>query len=582
MPKPIVEKVNYSAEGIKQLSQQLSSEQQKRVILRYPTVYIINEEEKEQTYSVYIGETADINRRTLQHLQDDSKVREDWEKFSLSEKAEMYVIGHEHFNKSLTLDIENRLMLYLSSVDAIQTVYNRRTNQQNEYFTSTELDSIFSSVWRELRHKNNKLFPLERIIRDSAVFKASPFHKLTPEQMRAQDSIMLKIISALSQEKRGQLILVEGEAGSGKTVLMSSLFYEITQQSKEMDNPLFNQTENYLLVNHDQQLTVYEQIAKRLGITTQSHPEAVSKPTRFINRHSPEEMVDVVIVDEAHLLWTQGKQSYRGSNQLLDLIDRAKVVVAVFDPKQVLSTEQYWENKDLNQLRKQAMAENNLIVLCNQMRINASKQTVEWIRGFIDEKKVKSIPPDKKGYEIKVFSSPLEMYTEIQEKARDESSGISRIVATFDWEYINHKSPETEKYWNVSVGEWSLPWNLQLPETPEEKRRNRNLSWAEQAHTIKEVGSTFTVQGFDLNYVGVVIGPSVKYRNGEIVFDRKSSKNKKATRRRTLQDGRKDYFADDLLRNELNVLLTRGINGLYLYAVDEELQQALLKAQKGM
>ena len=55
----------------------------------------------------------------------------------------MYVIGHELFNKSLTLDIENRLMQYLLSVENISRVHNSRTNQQNEYYTSEMLDEIF-------------------------------------------------------------------------------------------------------------------------------------------------------------------------------------------------------------------------------------------------------------------------------------------------------------------------------------------------------------------------------------------------------------------------------------------------------
>ena len=67
----------------------------------------------------------------------------------------------------------------------------------------------------------------------------------------------------------------------------------------------------------------------------------------------------------------------------------------------------------------------------------------------------------------------------------------------------------------------------------------KKLSWAEQPHTINEAGSTYTVQGFDLNYVGVIIGPSVKYRNGRIVFDKDESENKKAKQRRTLKDGSK-------------------------------------------
>lgn len=77
----------------------------------------------------------------------------------------MYVIGHELFNKSLTLDIENRLMQYLLSVDNISRVHNSRTNQQNEYYTSEKLDEIFSDIWKSLNKENNVLFPIESIIK---------------------------------------------------------------------------------------------------------------------------------------------------------------------------------------------------------------------------------------------------------------------------------------------------------------------------------------------------------------------------------------------------------------------------------
>jgi DUF2075 family protein len=121
---------------------------------------------------------------------------------------------------------------------------------------------------------------------------------------------------------------------------------------------------------------------------------------------------------------------------------------------------------------------------------------------------------------------------------------------------------------------------LELPRIRDRKINYKNLSWAEQQQTIDEVGSTFTIQGFDLNYAAVIIGPSVKYRNGKVVFDRTASQNKKAIQKRTYK-GEKIDASEDLLKNELNVLITRGVNGLYVYAVDEQLQDALLKAQKG-
>ena len=104
------------------------------------------------------------------------------------------------------------------------------------------------------------------------------------------------------------MIFVEGEAGTGKTVLNSSTFYEICCQAEEKG---IKDLKCNLLVNHDEQVVVYEQIAKKLGLT-EKYGEVVVKPTSFINKHSTDNPVDIVFVDEAHLLWTQGKQAYQG------------------------------------------------------------------------------------------------------------------------------------------------------------------------------------------------------------------------------------------------------------------------------
>lgn len=566
-----IENIQYSLENLNNSVQKWQTSIDGKYLLRYPTVYIINDKKRENNFEVYVGETADIRNRTRQHLNVDTKLKPFWENFSTSSNSSMYVIGHEMFNKSLTLDIENRLMQYLLSVDNISRVHNSRTNQQNEYYTSEKLDEIFSDIWGTLNKKNKVLFPIESIIKDSAIFKASPFHKLTQEQINAKEEILNKIKESIILDEEGQLLIVEGEAGSGKTVLMSTLLYELKKYNLNLDKDL----DIHLLVNHNEHVTIYNQIATKLGITNKKK-NIINKPTSFINSHSPDEKVDVVIVDEAHLLLTQGKQSYRGKNHLQDLLERAKVVVIVFDIKQILTTEQIWDVEKLNDYFECAKNKNNHVTLKNQMRINSDEKTVKWIRNLIDNKKINDIPRDKKGYDIKIFDSPEELESCIREKAQNTDSGISRMLATFDWQY-NNKPPENEDFWRVKVGNWSMPWNYQLKVS----RKQKNLPWVEQDQTIDEIGSTFTIQGLDLNYAGVIIGPSVKYRKGEIVFDEKSSANKKATRRRTLEDGSKQHFSQMLLKNELNVLLTRGVNGLYIYAVDEQLREALKKASKG-
>ena len=565
-----------------------------RVIFKFPTVYIVHHK-KDSKYTVYVGETTDIKKRTFQHLKVDIKSREDWLNFSEESDVKMFVIGHEMFNKSLTLDIENKLMHYLSSTDTVSGVNNRRLNQQNEYYTSDNMETIFSKIWRKLRSFEPDIFPSRKRIEDAAVFKASPFHKLTQEQVNAKEQIMLRIVSNIansisSNDVESKLIMVNGEAGSGKTVLMSNLFYELSQESSlGKSETVLSGITPYLLVNNDQQLKVYKEIAKKLGINKKGEESLVQKPTSFINNHSPENKVDVVIVDEAHLLLTQGKQSYRGKNQLLDLLERAKIVVIVFDENQILLTEQVWESEYLDKLKHDCNLNQNYIELKNQMRIHSGQETVRWIRNIIDNNTIDDIPRDSKGYDLKIFNSPSEMEEEIIRKNNNEEMGLSRMVATYDWEYSQNNAPEGE-LWKVTVGDWSMPWNFELLKSKYKKSNNskksindNSLAWAENPHSIEEIGSTFSVQGFDLNYVGVIIGPSVSFKDGKVVFLPENSKNKKAVRNRTFDSEnnkpKKQKFGETLLKNELNVLLTRGVKGLYIYAVDPDLQKELLKRQ---
>lgn len=56
-----------------------------------------------------------------------------------------------------------------------------------------------------------------------------------------------------------------------------------------------------MLVNHDEQLKVYDQIIKKLG----KNFGMVLKPIKFLNYAKDKtDLVDIIFVDEAHLLLT--------------------------------------------------------------------------------------------------------------------------------------------------------------------------------------------------------------------------------------------------------------------------------------
>ncbi len=579
--KPIVHKISDDLEGLIEFQNNLSkdaSEKEQSIILQFPTVYIHHWKETED-YEVYIGETNNVVQRTRQHYEHrnhDSK----WQHKLMKYNADLYIIGHEHFNKSLTLDIENRLMLYMMSVNRVKQIHNLRGNPQSKYYPDSEADDIFRMIWSRLRRDNKDLFPSESAIKDSAIFKASPLHKLTSDQENIRSIIIQRVFKALNTGKKNQIIFIEGEAGTGKTVLNSSTFYELFAKAEEENKQPIS---CYMMVNHDEQITVYAQIAQKLGLT-ERYGEIVCKPTSFINHHSKENPVDVAFIDEAHLLLTQGKQSYQGENQLQDIVDRARVTVVMFDENQILTTEQYWEAQILNRFKDKAKITNNYFELKDQLRIKASKNVIEWINGFTKELNISALPADLGGYEIQIFDEPEKLESALKQKASNEKHRLSRMIATYDWDYNNKVAlaSRLSKYWEVKIGQWHKPWNRELEQelSKKEKRAIKSMSWAEQPHTIDEVGSTFTIQGFDLNYAGVILGPSVKYRNGKVIFDPSAKNYKKMIQNRTLSDGTKKQFGETLIQHEVRVLMTRGVEGLYIYAYDQELREALLAASQ--
>ena len=578
--KPIIKQIKDNREALdyfENIVLPAEDEKTQEIIANFPTVYIHNWQDSGD-FEVYVGESNDIFKRTRQHY-DAAVDKSKWQRKLMEKDARLFIIGHEHFNKSLTMDIENRLMHYMMSAERVKHVHNLRDNPQTSYYPVEELDEIFGRIWRGLRKENKELFPTESAIKDSAIYKASPLHKLTKEQKDARELILQKVSKALENCETRQLIFIDGEAGTGKTVLNSSTFYELYCQAEEEEKTL----KCYLLVNHDEQITVYEQIAEKLGLTAK-YGKVVSKPTTFINNHSEDDPVDVVFVDEAHLLLTQGKQSYHGENQLKDIIARARVTVVMFDENQILTTEQFWEAQILEHYRNQAKAAENHIVLDKQLRMQADPVTMDWIDSFTKKGQLKEIPHTVDGYQIKVFDDPEMLDLEIQKKAKEKDSALSRVLATYDWEYSRKRKPDDRlrAYWEVVIGKWHKPWNRELAAelSRKEKRKISGLAWAEQPQTINEVGSTFTIQGFDLNYAGVILGPSVKYRNGKIIFAPSESHNNKAIRNRTLSDGTKQKFGEMLIQHEVRVLMTRGVNGMYIYACDPELRAALLKAAK--
>ncbi len=521
-------------------------------INNYPIVYILYNEKKKPT--AYIGQTVQAARRLKNHIDDEK--RKSLNRFIL--------IGHEKFHKSATYNIESNLINYFIADNRyqLQNVSQTRSREMHNYYQKPFYnENIFQVIWEKLRKEKIVNDSLENL-RNKDIYKLSPYKELSPQQLDIKNKI-LDFCKERIQKEGNHVIVIEGDAGTGKSVLLSSLFNTIQDLAKSEDSFL-KETDNYLLVNHSEMLKTYKSIANSLPNLKK---KSFMKPTPFINEKTKTgATADIVLVDEAHLLLTKedSYNHFRYQNQLDEIIKRSKITVVIFDPKQVLKIKSYWNERLLEEIINQYDAKT--VKLTDQMRMNANPETIKWIDSFV-EKKVLPFPTEDSSFELKIFEDAAAFKTAIERKNSED--GLSRIVSTFD--YLHKKDKKT---YIVDEEGINMPWN-----STQDK-----VIWAENPNSIKEVGSIYTVQGFDLNYVGVVLGPSVSYdeEKDELVIDTSKYKDTGAFVLRTdLSPEQNEQIKEQIILNSINVLMKRGIQGLYIYATDPKLKKRLLELERG-
>jgi len=101
--------------------------------------------------------------------------------------------------------------------------------------------------------------------------------------------------------------------------------------------------------------------------------------------------------------------------------------------------------------------------------------------------------------------------------------------------------------------------------------------WATEDGGFGQVGCIYTAQGFEYDWSGVIIGPDLLWRDGSFRVDRAANKDPDFRHRTKVSDEQ----VDRLIRNVYKVLLTRGMRGTVLYAVDAETQEALQRLVPG-
>lgn len=548
----------------------------------WPVVYVIEGDTRRSSPGLYVGETVSAATRMRQHLSG-SKRNE-------SLKSIRVVVNHR-FNKSVCLDLESHLIRWFSGDGRYRLLNGNDGLTDAQYYDRDIYRESFRDVFEALRAEGlfSRSIPQ---IENSDLFKLSPFKALTEDQGIAIMDILEGLLEDLQDPDARSTLVVQGNPGTGKTIIaifLMKLLADIRdyrdQDGIEPDSMFseFFVRENRDLLRTLRMALVIPQQSLRMSVkkvfkrTPKLDASMVMSPFQLGESDQP---YDLVLVDETHRLGQRANQASGVQNKKFREINEA--LFGSDDPRYtqldwikarsthqllLVDGEQSVRPHDLSPTTlsaevSQAKNEHRFFRLTTQMRVQAGADYVEFVRAVLRSEQPSL--PDLGDYELRLFDDLGEMREAIRQK--DAEVGLSRLVAGYAWDWVSRNHPEA---FDIELDGERLRWN------------GTDKDWINSKDSLEEVGSIHTVQGYDLNYAGVIIGPDLRLdpATGRIVADRESYRDKKGKEN---TGHLKDTFGDDdlltFIRNIYGVLLTRGMRGTYVYVCDPALRERLAAA----
>jgi hypothetical protein len=396
-------------------------------------------------------------------------------------------------------------------------------------------------------------------LRNSILFKYSPFTELSEEQSA--------LIHEIEEDPRS--VLIEGTAGTGKTVVLTNLAARLCKHHKWNVGVVVKA--NWVKTAR----SIFRAYGLGKNIEVGTAYQLIRQKKRF----------HILLVDEAHRLrWNSPKQNHLTTgifdsndprkNELFLLGEMAERLVLFYDSIQAIRPSDI-PYRDFQDYIQEKGMERRMLTRQFRVRIqdkNATYTADDYINGICSFLQIKQDAfdpcvfqnPSKDAY-FGVVDSIHELFDYVDERRQYHPKAQCRVLAGYARPWGSRYQPGHKNYaefdW-VEDEEHRWKWN------------STHENWIALPGSEDELGSIHAIQGVDLDYVGVVIAKDLACQNGRVsavkehYFDTNGTPPKESFSLAELSA---------YVRQIYYVLLTRGISGIRVYFEDPALKRHFME-----
>lgn len=357
-------------------------------------------------------------------------------------------------------------------------------------------------------------------------------------------------LSELAQTKSKQVLLVEGGPGTGKSVVAVNLLVELINRSRL----------GHYVTRNSAPREVYR--SKLTGSMTKTRIDNIFKSSG--SYHAAEaDSFDALIVDEAHRANEQsGFFNNLGENQIKEIIEASKFSVFFLDEDQRVTWKDIGSREEIEKWTEYSGATLHYATLKSQFRCNGSNGYLAWLDHAMQIRETANTDASELNYPIRVVDSPTELRDRIFE--HNIEANRARLLAGYCWDWVSKREPALK---DIQFPEFNfaMRWNLE----------SDGMLWLLQPNSVHEIGCIHTCQGLELDYVGVIIGPDLIVRDGQVITQpkersRMDSSIKGFKKAREEDPDAANAKADAIIKNTYKTLLSRGMKSCYIWCTDPE------------